>query len=72
MISTLSPIFSAASFLKISITCSEPNAQNRAHFVRRYLKHAVSSEAVTVVFASMQSTTNWENNSSLGPRMMEN
>ncbi len=44
------------------------NAQNRAHFVRRYLKHAVSSEAVTVVVLC-NSTTNWKNNSSLGPRM---
>ncbi len=30
------------------------NTQYRAHFVRRYLKHAMSSEAVTVAFASLQ------------------
>ncbi len=88
IISKISPLFSAASFLKISLTCSEPRirqygvalyptvlpnsqvsalsvtvssrtdfvlfakngpnfrfwwAQNWAHFVRRYLKHAVLS-----------------------------
>ncbi len=40
--------------------------------MRRYLKHAVSSEAVTMAFALCNSTTNWKNNNSLGPRMMEN
>ncbi len=42
---------------KIAKNClniSSWETQNRAHFVRRYLKHAVSSEAVTVAFASMQ------------------
>ncbi len=31
-----------------------PETQNWAHFVRRYLKHAVSSEAVTVAVVSIQ------------------
>ncbi len=35
--------------------------------MRRYLKHAVSSGAVIC-----NSTTNWKNNNSLGPRMMQN
>ncbi len=47
-------------------------AQNRAHFVGRYLNHAVSFEAVTMAFASMQQYNNWKNNNALGPRMMEN
>ncbi len=49
-----------------------PNFSLWAHFVRRYFKHAVSSEVVTGALFLCNSTANWKNSSPLGARIMEN